>query len=228
MNLRLALCVLLTHGAVAAAVEVDHTSHAGHGMDEDPVITMLLVDRLEASREDGAALGSWDARVWIGTDHSRWQLRSEGHGAAAGRPVDATWEATWLRPVSPWMQMALGVVRDGSGAAGRSGVSAGVQGVLPWRVNLQTALWVVEGGHAALRLELEQDWLLTQRWIVQPRIESRLWTDGQRSADVGLRVRYEIRRELAPYVGITRIMGREAGQDRPADTQILAGLKFWF
>jgi copper resistance protein B len=222
------LCALLTNGAIAAAVEMDHASHASHGMDEDPFITMLLVDRLEAGREAGTVSGGWDAKLWWGTDHNRWQLRSEGHDAAAGHSADTTLEASWLQPVSPWMQRAVGVVRDVRGSDVRSGISAGLSGLLPYRIALQSAVWVVEGGQAALRLELEQDWLLTQRWTVQPRLESRLWTDGQRSVDVGLRLRYEIRREVAPYVGVTRVMSREAGQASSSDTRVLAGLRFWF
>ena len=211
-----------------AAAQMDHAAHGGHGMDEDPVITLWLVDRLETGRMAGEAWGSWDAKLWWGTDHNRWQLRSEGHDAGTAHAGDATWEAAWLRPVSPWMQLSLGAVRDVRGTVARNGVSAGFSGVLPYRVAVQGAVWMVEGGRAALRLELEQDWLLTQRWILQPRLESRLWSNGPYSADLGLRLRYEFAREFAPYVGITRTLGHDAVKVSPTDTQVLAGLRFWF
>ena len=223
-------CVLLLVLAArcVAGDAMEHAVHGGHGMDEDPVIAMVLVDRLEAGRTAGASWAGWDAKLWWGTDHSRWQLRSEGHDAVAGHSADVTWEAGWLRPISPWMQMSLGAVRDVRGTVARKGVSAGVSGVLPYRVAVQSAVWLVEGGRAVVRLELEQDWLLTQRWIVQPRLESRLWTDGQYSQELGIRLRFEVRREVAPYVGLMRSLGREAGQSASADNRIVAGLRVWY
>jgi copper resistance protein B len=223
-----ALCLMQISCAVAASESMDHADHAGHGMAEDPLIAMLMVDRLEASRQNQLTAGAWDARAWIGTDHSRWQLRSEGHDAASGHSADTTLELSWLRPVSPWMQLAVGVVRDVQGGHSRNGVAAGLVGVLPYRVNLQSAVWLTDGPHAAVRIELEQDWLLTQRWVLQPRIETRLWSSGDRNADVGLRLRYEIRRELAPYVGVNQAFSRDAGITEAGGMQVVAGLRAWF
>ncbi len=223
-----ALCLMQISCAVAASDGMDHADHAGHGMAEDPVIAMLMVDRLEAGRQNQLTAGAWDARAWIGTDQSRWQLRSEGHDAASGHGADTTLEVSWLRPVSPWMQLAVGVVRDVQGKQARNGVAAGLVGVLPYRVNLQSALWLTDGSHAAVRIELEQDWLLTQRWVLQPRLESRLWSSGERSADVGLRLRYEIRRELAPYLGVNHAFSGGAGITEAGGTQVVAGLRAWF
>ena len=228
MRLLVALCLLLIPGAVAASEGMAHADHAGHGMAEDPVIAMLMVDRLEASRQNQLTAGAWDARAWIGTDQSRWQLRSDGHDAASGHSADTTLEVSWLRPVSPWMQLAVGVVRDVQGKHARNGVTAGLVGVLPYRVHLQSAVWLTDGPHAAVRIELEQDWLLTQRWVLQPRLESRLWSSGDRNADVGLRLRYEIRRELAPYVGVNRAFARDAGLTEAGGMQVVAGLRAWF
>jgi len=228
MRLPVALCLLLIPGAVAASEGIDHAYHAGHDMAEDPVVAMLMVDRLEAGRQNQLTAGAWDARAWIGTDQSRWQLRSEGHDAGSGHSADTTLEVSWLRPVSPWIQLAVGAVRDVQGGLSRNGVAAGLVGVLPYRVNLQSAVWLTDGSHAAVRIELEQDWLLTQRWVLQPRLESRLWSSGERSADVGLRLRYEIRRELAPYVGVNYAFSRDISRSEAGGTQVVAGLRAWF
>lgn len=228
--LALLLCCPL---AAAQQAEGDGHAHSGHDMAEDPQITLLLADRLEAQRHDGSAVGTWDVRLWTGTDRSRWQLRSEGHQGGGADPTAVTWDLSWGRPVTAWMMASVGLVADHGGGRTRSGLQLGLDGVLPYRVHLQSGLWLMSGSEAALRLELEQDLLVTQHLVMQPRVESRLWTDGQRSAELGLRLRYELRRELAPYLGVSR---RWATQATPTAApsrwdegwQAVLGLRAWF
>ena len=228
--LALLLCCPLASAQQAAG---NYHAHSGHEMAEDPQITSLLADRLEAQPHAGSAVAAWDVRLWTGTDRSRWQLRSEGHQGGGSDPTDATWDLSWGRPVTAWMTASVGLVADREMGRGHSGVQLGLDGVLPYRVHLQSGLWLMSGGGAALRIELEHDLLVTQHLVMQPRVESRLWTDGSRSAQLGLRLRYELRRELAPYLGVSRQWIAPSSFGMPSSRaddgwQAVLGVRAWF
>ena len=113
---------------------------------------------------------------------------------------------------------------------------AGVQGVLPYNVETDVALFLSEDGDVTARAEFEKDFLLTERWVVQPRAEfdvalqdvTALGIDsGLTKLALGLRLRYEITRKLAPYLGVAWERHDTAGGEE-ADTRALAGLRFWF
>ncbi len=72
-------------------------------------------------------------------------------------------------------------------------------------------MFIGESGRTALRLEAEYELLFTQRLILTPEIEVNLYGQndpdtgvgsGLSDLEVGLRLRYEIRREFAPYIGV--------------------------
>ena len=76
----------------------------------------------------------------------------------------------------------------------------------------EATAFIGEGGQSALRLEAEYDILLTQRWVLQPTAELNLHGRndeargvgaGFSDASLGLRLRYEISRQFAPYIGVT-------------------------
>ena len=100
------------------------------------------------------------------------------------------------------------------------------------------------GGRTALRFEVDYELLLTQHLILEPRIELNAYGrddlashvgSGISDAALGLRLRYEIRREFAPYIGIERseAFGRSADfartDDRDVrDTRWVIGLRVWY
>ena len=138
----------------------------------------------------------------------------------------------------------LGVRHDGGEGPSRSWLAFGVQGLAPYWFEVDAAVYVGDAGRTALRLEAEYELLLTQKLILQPRVEANLY--GKRDAERGLgaglsdltagvRLRYEIRREFAPYVGIewagkfgrTADYAQAAGEDAK-ETRFVAGLRFWY
>ena len=96
----------------------------------------------------------------------------------------------------------------------------------------------------AARLEGSYDERITQRLIFQPRAELNFSAQdmpvigvgsGLTDFELGARLRYEIRRELAPYVGVewsrkagdTARLARLAGED-PDAVSFVAGVRVWF
>ncbi|MEO8306560.1 MAG: copper resistance protein B [Pseudomonadota bacterium] len=238
--LRAACVVTLGCFAVvcAHAQESQKQSHAGMTMDhmnDDPVEYLVLLDRLEFQDTNAAAPFAWDARAWVGRDLNRLYLRSGGE-IADGKTQEATVEAFWARPVSRWWNLALGVREDFRPGDSRGWLAAGVMGLTPYRFNVQATAYLGDAGRTALRVEVEYDMLLTNRLILQPRVEldaygkddpERDIRSGISSLEVGLRLRYEIRREFAPYAGVAWV--NKCGYSNDVhELRALAGLRIWF
>jgi copper resistance protein B len=117
----------------------------------------------------------------------------------------------------------------------------GLQGTAPYYFEIDTALFIGEDGRSALRFEAEYELLFTQKLILSPQIEFNLYGkddpelgigSGLAQAEAGLRLRYELRREFAPYVGLHRekVFGQTADfrADESTHTRWLIGLQAWF
>ncbi|WP_259156604.1 copper resistance protein B [Xanthomonas sp. 3793] len=223
---------------IAAAFAPLH-SHAMHGTG---VNRYVLLDRLEAFDTDRGSGRQWEARAWIGGDIDRVWLRSEGE-RQQGHTQDASVEAFYGHAISPWWDVLVGVRQD-IGTDHRSWAAFGVQGMAPYKFETEATLFIGSGGRAAMRLEGEYDVLLTNRLILQPRVEAdiALSEDRQRGIDSGLeqleagvRLRYEITRRFAPYIGWVhhRSFGDRARRatmdDEPArDSRFVVGVRIWF
>ena len=109
---------------------------------------------------------------------------------------------------------------------------------------VDAAVYVGEQGRTAARFSGEYDMLITQRLVLQPEVEVRAYGkndpengigSGLSNVEVGLRLRYEIRREIAPYVGLhwerkfgqTADLARERGVDA-SELAIVVGIHAWF
>ena len=210
------------------------------GMDDRARWGRTVFDRLEHS--DGSALG-WSLRADYGGDVDRVLLRSEGEHAD-GRITHGDAELLWNRAVAPHWNSTLGVRHDIGEGADRSWVAFGVQGLAPYWVEVAATAYVGTHGRTALRLEAEYEALLTQRWVLQPRIELDAYGkddpaahtgSGLADAAFGLRLRYEVTRGFAPYVGVewARRFGRSADYaradgDDADDVRWVAGLRLAF
>lgn len=203
----------------------------------------LLVDRFESVRGRDNTEVEYDLQAWYGRDYDRAVLKAEGE-RDGGRLQDARTELLWGHAMATYWDAQLGVRYDGGAQAGRKWLAFGVQGLAPYWFEVEAAAYVGEEGRSALRLEAEYELLLTQRLVLQPRVEANFYgkSDPQRElgsglsdAAAGLRLRYEIRREFAPYVGVewtgkyggTADHARAAGE-RTRDTRLVAGVRFWF
>ena len=119
-----------------------------------------------------------------------------------------------------------------------------MRGLAPYFFDVEAVFYLGEGGRTALRFAADYDLLLTQRLILQPKAElnaygkddpARGLMSGLSDIDIGLRLRYEFRREIAPYIGVswasalgeTSDLQRANGED-PSQWRILAGLRITF
>ncbi|MCE5232035.1 MAG: copper resistance protein B [Mizugakiibacter sp.] len=212
-------------------------------MGDDAVHARLLLDQFEHARGDDASAAAWNAQGWIGRDFDKLWFKTEG-ARRGGQVEDARAELLWDHAFATWWDWQLGARRDFGAGPGRDWIAFGIAGLAPYWFELQATAYVGAQGRAALRFEAEYELLLTQRLVLQPRAEldaygkadpARGIGAGLSDGEFGLRLRYEIRREFAPYVGYvwTRRFGASAGLARSAgepatDRQWVAGVRVWF
>ncbi len=202
----------------------------------------LRLDRLEAADVDGETVVPFDLEAWLGKTYDRGVLKSEGE-LAGGDLEDARTELLWAHAIAPYWDSELGVRYDSGAGPNRTWLAAGIEGLAPYRFDLELTAYVGESSRTALRFDASYDMLLTQRLILEPRVEANFYgkDDVERGLGTGLadaalelRLRYEIRRELAPYVGVawvdeyggTEDLTRAAGGD-PSDARLVLGFRFW-
>jgi len=212
------------------------------GMDDRRRFGKVMVDRLEWQEGEDSAL-AWDAAAWYGGDFDKAWLEAEGE-SVDGRTHESRVELAWDRIVSPWWSLRAGVRHDGGIGPSRVWLGVGVAGLAPGFLEVEAALYHGEEGRSALRLTTERDFRLTQRLVLQPEIElsaygrddpEKLVGAGLSDLKLGLRLRYELRREIAPYVGLrwvdhfghTADFRRAVGEE---SEQLLwiAGIHAWF
>lgn len=203
----------------------------------------FLVDQFETARARGNTETAYELQGWFGRDYDRAVLKAEGE-IDGGKLQDARTELLWGHAVSAYWDTQLGVRYDSGLKPERKWLAFGVQGLAPYWFEIDAAAYVGENGRTALRLSAEYELLLTQKLILQPRVEANFYGksdaarergSGLSDAVAGVRLRYEIRREFAPYVGIERSskyggtadFARAEGQ-RTSETRVVAGLRFWF
>ncbi len=212
-------------------------------MGDEHNFSSLLVDRLEGARTRDNSFTAYDLRAWLGRDYDRAVLKAEGD-VDGGKLQEARTELLWGHAAATFWDTQLGMRHDGGVEPSRRWLAFGIQGLAPYWFEVEATGYVGEQGRTAFRFDVEYELLLTQRLILQPRLEANVY--GQRDAArelgaglsdlaAGLRLRYEIRRELAPYVGIERAnklgttadYARAAGEDTQ-NTRLVAGVRFWF
>jgi copper resistance protein B len=209
----------------------------------------LLVDQLEYRLKEGADTMRWDAVGWYGGDYHRLWLKSEGDWRASGeRGGEAEAQALYGRLIAPFWDVQMGLRYDLFSGAGfdrsRGFAVIGLQGLAPYRFELEPALFISQDGDVSARLTATYDLLLTQRLVLQPRLDFDAAVqsveqfdvgDGINSTGLSLRLRYEILREFAPYVGVqwlrrfgetADIAQRDGG--RTEDVAVTFGVRLWF
>ncbi len=212
--------------------------------DNDPY-GQLLVDQLEGFRANGGEAGiRFDAQAWYGTDLNKLWLKVEGSHSEGKLGATRT-EALYNRAFAPYFGWQVGARHDfGGGGPSRNWAAFGIQGLAPYWFHVEATAYVGPSGRTALRLEAEYDLRITQRLVLQPDIEFKLFgkSDPERGigsglteADLGLRLRYEVTRKFAPYIGVVRgrkfgntaDLARRAGEP-VGESRIVAGVRLWF
>lgn len=203
----------------------------------------LRLENLEAVRADGETLVPYDLEAWLGRTYDRAVLKAEGE--IDGRRVkEGRSELLWGHAFAAFWDTQVGLRYDSGEGPNREWLAFGVEGLAPYRFELEATAYVGESGRSALRLDTSYELLLTQKLILQPRIEANIYgkADPERGLGSGVsdvtaavRLRYEIRREIAPYLGVewVRKYGETkefavASSEDPSDTRVVVGLRFWF
>ncbi len=217
--------------------------HAEHSMPEDPLNKRVLLDRLETQDTDGGHLLRWDVDAWVGRSLNKLLIRSEGD-RRAGHTERSELELLWGHGFARWWDVVAGARRDLDPGPARSWAAVGVQGTTPYRFDLEATAYFGERGRAALRLKTRYEVLVTNKLILQPLAElnwyaqrdaARALGAGLANAQLGVRLRYELRREVAPYVGLVREtkfgdtaeLARAAGR-AARDSGLVIGLRLRF
>lgn len=186
----------------------------------------------------------WDGEGWFGGDIHRAVVRTEGSSDVRGGVEAAEVQALYSRAIGPYVDLQAGLRQDLGGRSRRTHAALGMEGLLPYMLDAQASLFLSTRGELTGRLEGWYDQQIAQRLILQPRVELNLSAQnvpatrtgaGLSDAELGLRLRYEIAREFAPYVGVSydAALGRTASYAR-ADGQgvrggsVVAGVRFWF
>ncbi|WP_296723013.1 copper resistance protein B [Variovorax sp.] len=216
----------------------------GMEMADDERYGQILVNELEYAKGRDARGQNLNLEAWYGGDYNKLWLKAEGE-RRGGRLDAFRTEALWDHAVATFWSTQLGLRHDnGGGGRSRSWLAFGVQGLAPYWFETEATAYVGSGGTLAARVELRYELLLTQKWILQPKLEANFYSknDPQRGIgsglsdmELGVRLRYEVTRQFAPYVGVTwsRKFGNTASYARQADervknTQLVAGVRLWF
>lgn len=206
----------------------------------------VLFDQLEYSPAGEGRPANIEALAWYGGAYNRLWVRAQGEIATTERAGEAEAQVLFGRLVSPWWDAVAGVRVDkhwGDEDPERVQLAIGFIGLAPLRFELQPTLFVSHRGEISARLEAGYQFMLTQRLVAEPEVELNAALQASRRYDIarglndyemGLRVRYEFRREIAPYVGVSRSrriggatnIAREHGEPI-ADNRFVLGVRLW-
>ncbi len=212
---------------------------------DDEIFAKFNGDRLEYQTREGKPAFLWDVQAWVGADFNKLWFKSEGeYSLDEDEFEEVQAELFYSRNVAPFWDVQVGVRHDFEPDPERTFAALGVQGLAPLWFEIDATAYLSEDGDVSASLEAEYDLLLSQRLILQPRFETGLAVQeveeygvGQGITDVelGLRLRYEIRREFASYIGIswnrkigeTENLAEAEGEDIESFSFVV-GLKTWF
>lgn len=210
---------------------------------------LMLLDLLEYKSAGSDSTLNWDIVGWRGGDVHRLWVKSEGSSATTSPAKNETdLQLLYGRSVSAFFDAQIGARLEqvwGAGqSASRLSAAMGLQGLALYRFEFEAALFVGEAGHISARISANKDFLLTQKTITQFRFESigaakrsdKFETgSGVNDLSLGLRLRYEIKREIAPYIGVswTHLFGetadfRKLAGGESSEMNAVGGLRLWY
>ena len=223
--------------------EMDHARHAMMIENGGQKIAFARLD-LEYQSRKGRDGFSWDGETWYGGDVNRLTIKSEGEGAFGEGVEDSETQLLYSRAVGPYFNAHAGVRQDLGPGPDRTYATIGFEGLAPYWFEVEGALFLSDKGDVLGRFEGEYDQRITQRLTLQPAAEINFALQdipesgigaGLSDVELGLRLRYEIVKEFAPYVGVewarkigdTARFARTHGEDVDSFSLVI-GIKTWF
>lgn len=213
----------------------------GHG-DDDPLLTKIMLDQFELRQDEVRVL---ESELWLGKDLQKFWFKADWEGEA-GQSESAEVQALYDMAVTANWNLQLGLRHDFALELdrGKNWATVGIRGLAPYFIDVDAALFIGDGGDTALRLELEYELLLSQRWVLVPELELNFYGQNDRlrqtgsglsDSEIGLRLAYHFSRELAPYLGYNweRLHGNSANFASDANQDVkqtswVAGIRWWF
>jgi len=224
--------ILLT---LSVLLGLSQALQAGGG--DDPLRTMFLADKFEVLN-NSEKTRTWEGSFYVGYDIDKLYLYSAGEATTDGVESSQN-ELVYSSAISPFWDVQIGLAHDKNADASKTWAELAIVGLAPYWFETRAALLVNTDGNIALRLDAEYEILITQKLILTPSIETDFYTkddakmhigSGLSSIEAGLRLRYELKREFAPYIGVS--LGKTFGKTRDyspvTETSFLVGVRFWF
>ncbi|MCC6597550.1 MAG: copper resistance protein B [Alphaproteobacteria bacterium] len=215
---------ILTSGPVLAQDKSAHSADHQHGSET------YHMARLETDYGAGqhGPVARWDLDGWIGTDENKIWLKSEGE-ISDGTTEQAEFWGMYSRNVATFWDVQMGLRHD-TRPKSTSYAVFGMEGLAPQFFETEVHLFLSDQGDITARIRQENDFLLTQRLILQPYVEINLAAQDVEEQDIGagfvdgeigLQTRYEITRKFAPYIdvryerkfGETSSIAKKQGED---------------
>lgn len=219
----------------------------GEPIHDNQIYYKILFDQLEYQVNDSQNIFNWDVSGWIGGDYQKFVFKTEGDVSLDDGNGEAELQLLYSKQISPYFDLQTGLRYEqlyGDKGNSRGFAVIGVEGLAPYFVEIDTALFVSYEGDISARFKAEKELLLSQKLVLQPKIETNLAIQevekfgvgsGFNNIELGLRLRYEINREFAPYVGIswnkllgdTANLAEEEGESSD-DLKFVTGVRLMF
>jgi copper resistance protein B len=211
--------------------------------EDDPLVTKVMIDQLETRVTDGEDPLVLEAQASIGYDLNKFVIKADVE-QVDGETEELELQALYSRALDPYWDLQVGIRQDQKPKPNKNWFAIGFQGVAPYWFEIDTALFIGEEDQVGLRFAAEYEWMITQRWVLSPEFEVNFHSkddaaegigSGLSDSQLGLRLRFEIKREFAPYIGVnwnnkygqTATYAEGAGEE-VSSTQFVAGIRAWF
>ena len=213
------------------------------GSGDDPLLSYFKADQFELRDADEGTAFVWELDAWLGKDLSKLWIKSEGE-RVDGETESSEIDLLYSIGISSYWDFQLGLRHEIIPDSSENSLGVGFQGLAPYLFEVDASLFVNDDDLFNARLEVEYEYLFSQQLVLIPNLEISIYSDddpargigsGLSNVELGLRLHYEFIREVSPYIGINyeKNFGdsadflSDAGED-VSDTQLLAGVSFWF
>lgn len=228
---------------IVAVMAAGLSTAAVASSNDDPLLFKVMIDKFEAGFGDGDTPLEWDADAWAGYDLNKFWFKTEGE-YVDGETEEADMQFLYSRAIAPFWDFQVGYRRAFYADADRDFGVLALKGLAPYLFEVDADLFIGSSGQVGARLDAEYEYMFTQKLILSPEVEMNFYSkddpeigigSGLANMELGLRLRYEIRREFAPYIGVnwsqkfgqTADYARDEGEDT-SDTRFVVGIRAWF
>ncbi len=226
----------------------EYRGMAGWEETDEIVFSKVIADQLEFRNNEGNDTLRWDIQGWRGTDYNKFWAKLEGEDETSSNTGEVELQTLYSRAIAAFWDFQIGARYDRAYSSDSTNdrffAVIGFQGLAPYWFDVEPALFISEEGDVSARITSTYDVLFSQQLILQPRLEinaaaseTRKYGVGTGINDVqfGLRLRYEFRREIAPYIGIAwqKLFGdtadfARADNARTFNLSLISGIRLWF